>query len=101
MAKTSSVERNKKRQDMATRKRDKRDELRAIVHNRDLPLDERMEATRKMAELPRNSAFVRVRNRCVFSGRSRAYYRKFKLSRIALREFGSQGLIPGLVKSSW
>ncbi|MFN5608579.1 MAG: 30S ribosomal protein S14 [Holosporales bacterium] len=101
MAKTSAVERNNKRRVMADRARKKRETLRALVHDRALSLEERMEATRKLSELPRNGAHIRVRNRCAFSGRPRGYYRKFNLSRIALREFGSQGLIPGLVKSSW
>jgi len=101
MAKKSAIEKNKRRQALAKRYAGKRDALKAIVGNRELPIEERFAATLKLAELPRNSAEVRVRNRCEVTGRPRAYYRKLKMSRIALRELGSAGLIPGLVKSSW
>ncbi len=101
MAKKSAIEKNKRRQKMAKRFAGKRDALKAIVSNRELPIEDRFAATLKLAELPRNSAEVRVRNRCEVTGRPRAYYRKLKMSRIALRELGSAGLIPGLVKSSW
>jgi small subunit ribosomal protein S14 len=75
--------------------------LKAIVMDRSKPMEERFKATLKLAELPRNSAKVRVRNRCEVSGRPRGYYRKLKMSRIALRELGSLGRVPGVVKSSW
>lgn len=101
MAKTSAVERNKKRQRMAAQMAAKRKALKAIVKNRELPAEERFAAQLKLAELPRNSSPVRIRNRCELTGRPRAYYRKFRISRIMLRELASQGQIPGVVKSSW
>ena len=101
MAKKSAVERNDKRKRLVEQYAAKRDELKAIALNEDLPLEERFKARLKLAELPRNSAPNRVRNRCEVSGRPRGYYRKLKMSRIALRELGSLGKIPGLVKSSW
>ena len=101
MAKTSSIEKNKRRAKMADQFAGKRAALKETIKNQDLPLEERFRASMKLAELPRNSSKVRIRNRCEFSGRPRGYYRKLKLSRIALRELGSQGQIPGLVKSSW
>jgi len=75
--------------------------LKAISDNRDLPMEERFQARLKLAEMPRNGAKIRIRNRCEVTGRPRAFYRKFKMSRIALRELGSTGQVPGLVKSSW
>lgn len=101
MAKVSSTERNLKRQLLVIKYADKRAELKAIARNTELPVEERFAAQIKLSELPRNSAPTRVRNRCQVTGRPRGYYRKFKMSRIALRELGSQGLLPGLVKSSW
>lgn len=101
MAKKSAVERNDKRKRLVEKYAAKRAELKAIALNEDLPLEERFKARLKLAELPRNSAPNRVRNRCEVSGRPRGYYRKLKMSRIALRELGSLGKIPGLVKSSW
>lgn len=101
MAKTSSIEKNKRRRRMVAQYADKRAELKSIARDPSLTLEERFQARLKLAELPRNSAAVRVRNRCEVTGRPRGYYRKLKLSRIALRELGSAGLIPGLVKSSW
>ncbi|MCR9080246.1 MAG: 30S ribosomal protein S14 [Pseudomonadota bacterium] len=101
MAKKSAVERNDKRKRLVEKYAAKREELKAIALNEDLPLEERFKARLKLAELPRNSAPNRVRNRCEVSGRPRGYYRKLKMSRIALRELGSLGKIPGLVKSSW
>ena len=101
MAKKSAVERNDKRKRMVEKYAAKREELKAIALNEDLPLEERFKARLKLAELPRNSAPNRVRNRCEVSGRPRGYYRKLKMSRIALRELGNYGLVPGLVKSSW
>jgi len=101
MAKTSAVEKNKHRRRMVKQHAGRRARLKAIVMNQSLPIEERFRASVLLAELPRNSAKVRVRNRCEVSGRPRAYYRKLKMSRIALRELGSLGYIPGLVKSSW
>jgi small subunit ribosomal protein S14 len=101
MAKTSSIEKNKRRARMAKRYAPKRAKLRAVARDKSASMEERFAATLKLAELPRNSAKIRVRNRCEVTGRPRAYYRKLKMSRIALRELGSKGLIPGLVKSSW
>lgn len=101
MAKTSSVEKNNRRRKMAARYSAKRKALKAIVMNQSLPLEERFRAQLKLAALPRNSAAIRIRNRCEVTGRPRAYYRKLKMSRVALRELGNFGQIPGLVKSSW
>ena len=101
MAKKSAVERTDKRKRMVEKYAAKREELKAIAMNEDLSLEERFKARLKLAELPRNSAPNRVRNRCEVSGRPRGYYRKLKMSRIALRGLGSLGKIPGLVKSSW
>ena len=101
MAKTSSIEKNNKRAALAKQFAGKRAELKATVKDQNLPIEERFKATLKLAELPRNSAKVRVRNRCEVSGRPRGYYRKLKMSRIALRQLGNLGQIPGLVKSSW
>jgi small subunit ribosomal protein S14 len=101
MAKKSAIEKNKKRQKLVEKYAAKRAELKAVAMNEDLSLEERFKARLKLAELPRNSAANRVRNRCEITGRPRGYYRKLKMSRIALRELGSNGQIPGLVKSSW
>ena len=101
MAKTSSVNRNAKRAYMAKRDKQKRATLKAIVMDRSLPVEERFTASIKLAELPRNSAAGRVRLRCALTGRSRGNYRKFKLSRVMLRELASSGQIPGMVKASW
>ena len=101
MAKTSAVERNRKRERLAQRYAAKRAALKAIARNQELPVEERFAAQLKLAQLPRNSAPTRVRNRCEITGRPRAFYRKLRMSRIALRELASQGMIPGMVKSSW
>jgi small subunit ribosomal protein S14 len=101
MAKTSQVNRNAKREQMAKRDKAKRASLKAIVMDRSLAVEDRFDATMKLAQLPRNGAKVRVRLRCALTGRSRANYRKFKLCRIALRDLASAGQIPGMVKSSW
>jgi small subunit ribosomal protein S14 len=101
MAKTSQVNRNGKRERMAKRDKGKRAALKAIVMDRTLPVEDRFNASLKLAELPRNGAAVRVRLRCALTGRSRANYRKFKLCRIALRDLASSGQIPGMVKASW
>ena len=101
MAKTSAIERNKKRADLAKKYATRRDKLKEIARDSLLPPEERFAARLKLAQLPRNSAPVRMRNRCQLTGRPRGYYRKFKLSRIALRELASTGQIPGMIKSSW
>ncbi|MFN3835575.1 MAG: 30S ribosomal protein S14 [Glycocaulis sp.] len=101
MAKKSATERNARVQRLAKQYLAKRQALKAIARDTSLPVEERFAAQLKLAALPRNSASTRIRNRCQVSGRPRGYYRKLKMSRIALRELGSHGLIPGLVKSSW
>jgi small subunit ribosomal protein S14 len=101
MAKKSSIEKNNRRRKMAKRARGRRDRLKAVVMDKTKPVEERFAASLKLAEMPRNGSATRIRNRCEVTGRPRAFYRKHKLSRIALRELGSKGLIPGLVKSSW
>jgi small subunit ribosomal protein S14 len=101
MAKTSAVEKNRKRTRMTKKFASRRARLKAIAQDRSLPAEECFAARLKLAELPRNSSPVRIRNRCEISGRPRGYYRKFKISRIALRDLASQGQIPGMTKSSW
>ncbi|MCX7313577.1 MAG: 30S ribosomal protein S14 [Hyphomicrobiales bacterium] len=101
MAKKSSIEKNNRRKKLAKKFAGRRQRLKALVMDKTKPVEERFAASLKLAELPRNSAPIRYRNRCEITGRPRAVYRKHKLSRIALRELGSKGLIPGLVKSSW
>lgn len=101
MAKTSAVEKNRKRIRMAKKYASKRAQLKVIAQDKSLPAEECFAARLKLAELPRNSSAVRIRNRCEISGRPRGYYRKFKISRIALRDLASQGQIPGMTKSSW
>lgn len=101
MAKKSSIEKNNRRRKMTDRDLKKRTELKAVIMNRESAPEERMQAVLKLAEMPRNGAKVRIRNRCEVTGRPRAYYRKLQMSRVALRELGNLGMIPGLVKSSW
>ncbi len=101
MAKTSSVENNEKRRKLVNQYAAKRAALKAIIMDQSKPIEERFRAQLKLAALPRNSAKIRIRNRCEVTGRPRAYYRKLKMSRVALRELGNNGLVPGLVKSSW
>ena len=101
MAKRSAVERDRKRRRMVARDAAKRTALRKSATDESLPVEERFAARLKLAAMPRNGAACRVRNRCVVSGRPRGYYRKLKMSRIALRELASDGQIPGMVKSSW
>ncbi|MBK4214903.1 30S ribosomal protein S14 [Paracoccus caeni] len=101
MAKKSMVEREKKRERLVQKFAAKRAELNEIVKDQSRPMEERFKATLKLAKLPRNSSETRLHNRCQLTGRPHAYYRKLKLSRIMLRELGSHGQIPGLVKSSW
>ncbi|MEL6364844.1 MAG: 30S ribosomal protein S14 [Pseudomonadota bacterium] len=101
MAKKGMIERDLKRRRMSKKYAAKRAALKAVLYDQDKDADERFTAAMKLAELPRNSSPTRIRNRCLVTGRPRAFYRKLKMSRIALRELGSQGKIPGLVKSSW
>ena len=101
MAKTSSVNRNEKRESMAARDKAKRAELKSRMMDKSTPVEERFEASMKLAEMPRNGAAVRVRLRCALTGRARGNYRKFKLSRNMLRSLANQGQLPGVVKASW
>lgn len=101
MAKKSAVEKNKARKKLADRFATKRAALKEVARDRTLPPEERFQASLKLAELPRNSAKGRLRNRCQVTGRPRGVYRKFKVSRITLRDLASIGQIPGMVKSSW
>ena len=101
MAKKSSVEKNKKREEMSRKFSARRTHLKTVIANKETSVDERFSAALRLAKLPRNSSKTRIRNRCGLSGRPRGYYRKLGLSRIALRELTSAGLIPGMTKSSW
>lgn len=101
MAKKSMIERENKRERLVAQYAAKRAALKAIANDKTKPVEERFKATLKLAELPRNSSATRLHNRCQLTGRPHAYYRKLKVSRIMLRELGSNGEIPGLVKSSW
>jgi len=101
MAKKSAIENNLRKQRLAKKFAARRRRLLEIANDEARPMEERFEARLKLAALPRNGAVVRVRNRCQVTGRPRGYYRKLKMSRIAVRELGNRGLIPGLVKSSW
>jgi small subunit ribosomal protein S14 len=101
MAKKSMVEKNSRRRRMSKQYAGRRKRLKEIAMDKAKPIEERFAATLKLAKLPRNSSATRIRNRCEMTGRPRGFYRKHKLSRIALRELGSKGLIPGLLKSSW
>tara|TARA_Y100001970_G_scaffold26973_2_gene32729 strand:+ start:3081 stop:3386 length:306 start_codon:yes stop_codon:yes gene_type:complete len=101
MAKTSAIERNLKRIRMAKRYSNKRKKLKDITRNKKLPLNERFAAQLKLSKLPKNSAKIRIRNRCEITGRPHGVYRKLRISRIALRKMGSSGKIPGMTKSSW
>jgi small subunit ribosomal protein S14 len=101
MAKKSAVENNLRKQRLVKKFASRRARLLEIANSEANSMEERFEARLKLAEMPRNGAAVRIRNRCEVTGRPRAFYRKLKMSRIALRELGNKGLIPGLVKSSW
>jgi small subunit ribosomal protein S14 len=101
MAKKSSIEKNNRRRRMTKSAAPKRARLKAIIMDKDLSAEERFTAQLKLAEMPRNGAKIRIRNRCELTGRSRAVYRRFKLSRIMLRKLASEGQIPGVTKSSW
>ena len=101
MAKKSSIEKNNRRRRMTKQYANRRAKLKAIVQDKKLPVEERFAASLKLATLPRNSSKTRIRNRCELTGRPRGFYGKVKMSRIAMRDLGNKGLIPGLVKSSW
>ncbi|EJW12247.1 SSU ribosomal protein S14p (S29e) [Rhodovulum sp. PH10] len=101
MAKKSAVEKNEHRRKLVSQQAAKRARLKAAASDKNSPMEERFAAALKLAEMPRNGSATRIRNRCDVTGRPRAFYRKLKMSRIALRELGSKGLIPGLLKSSW
>jgi small subunit ribosomal protein S14 len=101
MAKRSMIERQKKRQALVEKFAQKRAALKEIAANQDLPMEERFKARLKLAKLPRNSSPSRLNSRCEVTGRPRAYYRKLRMSRIALRDYASKGQVPGMVKSSW
>jgi small subunit ribosomal protein S14 len=101
MAKTSSIEKNNRRRRLAAQCTAKRKRLKEIIMDRKRPREERFAAQMKLAQMPRNGAKTRVRNRCELTGRARGYYRKLRLCRNQLRELASQGLIPGMVKASW
>jgi small subunit ribosomal protein S14 len=101
MAKTSSVEKNNMRRRLSAQKADKRKRLKAIANDLKRPAEERFAARIKLAEMPRNSSPVRIRNRCELTGRARGNYRKLRMCRNQLRDLASQGLIPGMTKSSW
>ena len=101
MAKVSQVNRNQKRERMAARDKTKRAALKAVIMDRDSAVEERFDASMKLAQLPRNGAAVRIKLRCAVTGRSKANYRKFKICRIVLRDLASSGQIPGMVKASW
>ncbi|NHK27336.1 30S ribosomal protein S14 [Parvularcula flava] len=101
MAKKGMVERDLKRRRLAKKYENKRQSLKAVMKDENSSPEDRFKAALKLAELPRNASPTRIRNRCLVTGRPRGYYRKLKMSRIALRELGSHGKIPGLVKSSW
>ena len=101
MAKKSAIQKNLNKETEVKKNKSRRDRLKAICSNRSIPIEERFEAQLKLAQMPRNGAKTRLRNRCLITGRPRGYYRKVKMSRIALRELAFSGQIPGLVKSSW
>ena len=101
MAKKSMVAREVKRQKLVNQYASKRAALKAVIEDQSRPMEERFKATLKLAQLPRNSSASRLHNRCQLTGRPHAYYRKLKISRIMLRDLGSAGQIPGMVKSSW
>ena len=101
MAKKSAVEKNNKRKRIVERRGARREALKATIKDKSLPMEERFAARLKLAKLPRNSSATRLHNRCQLTGRPHAYYRKLRISRIMLRELGSNGQLPGVVKSSW
>jgi small subunit ribosomal protein S14 len=101
LAKLSSIEKNNRRKTLSEKHAARRSKLKAVIYDKNLSPEERFEATLKLAQMPRNGALTRVRNRCALSGRPRGFYRKFNLSRIAFRDMASEGMIPGVTKASW
>jgi small subunit ribosomal protein S14 len=101
MAKKGMIEKNNRRAKMTAQQAAKRARLKAIIMNKEANLEDRFAATLKLAQMPRNASATRIKNRCEVTGRPRAYYRKLKMSRIAMRDLGNSGLVPGLTKSSW
>lgn len=101
MAKVSSVQKNDRRKKMVKSQLNRRSALKTIIMDKNASAEDRFQATLKLAQMPRNGAKIRIRNRCAITGRPRAFYRQFNMSRIALRDFASQGMIPGVTKSSW
>jgi small subunit ribosomal protein S14 len=101
VAKKAMIEKNKRRARLAKKYSAKRERLKAAVMDKNLPMEERFQAQMELNELPRNASPVRHRNRCELTGRPRGFYRKFKMSRIALRDLGNNGQLPGVIKSSW
>jgi small subunit ribosomal protein S14 len=101
MAKKGMIEKNHRRQRLVSQQAAKRAKLKALIMDKDANLEDRFAATLKLAQLPRNASATRIKNRCEMTGRPRAYYRKLKMSRIAMRDLGNKGLVPGLTKSSW
>ena len=101
MAKQGAIEKNNRRKALVKRSKNRRRALKEIISSKQTSIEDRVMATLKLAEMPRNTSATRIRNRCLLTGRPRGYHRKFNLSRIALRDLGSSGLIPGIVKSSW
>lgn len=101
MARLGSINKNNRRRIMVEKSSNSRSKLKEIIYDKNISFEERMAAVIKLSELPRNSSPTRIRNRCEVSGRPRGFHRKFRMSRIAVRELGSLGLIPGLIKSSW
>lgn len=101
MAKKSMVERERKRQRMVEKHAETRGEMKKILADRDVSIEERFRISMRLAKMPRNSSPTRLHNRCQVTGRPKGYYRKLKISRIALRELGGSGQIPGMIKSSW
>ncbi len=101
MAKRSAIEKNHRRQRLVAKNAARRKAVKEVANNKALAQEERFAASLKLAQMPRNSSKVRVRNRCQLTGRPRGYYRKLKISRIGLRELASSGQVPGMVKSSW
>ncbi len=101
MAKRSAIENNNKKRRLVSGRAEARSRLKEVIKNKDSSFEDRIEAVHRLAQFSRNTSATRIRNRCEVTGRPRSFYRKFKMSRIALRELGSQGLIPGVTKSSW
>lgn len=101
MARLGSINKNNQRRELVEKSINRRDKLKEVIYDKNVDFEERLQAVIKLSELPRNSSATRVRNRCEVSGRPRGFHRKFRMSRIAVRELGSMGLIPGLIKSSW